>query len=203
VMRVYRTHSILLFLPKHLPILLSYSRTNIRRSALSGLTKTSATGCGCVCHCRHENIIRHYNGPHPFQYLRCGRCDRGICTDCHCSEVLTPWPMGMISTPRPAPGREVRYCHVCTNCGLSNRAEMEGVTFDFYGITCSGCSTSSYGDWPRYHIGTVEPYRRDPNASFVKLVMAKAEHAARIQFRYELEALETNMGAELSITNPG
>ncbi|KAH4416841.1 hypothetical protein HBI81_076930 [Parastagonospora nodorum] len=80
---------------------------------------------------------------------------------------------------------------------------MERTTLDFYGITCSGCGTSSYGDWPRYHIGTVEPYRRDPNASFVKLVMAKAEDAARIKFRYELGELETNMGAELSITNPG
>ncbi|KAH4004874.1 hypothetical protein HBI13_024980 [Parastagonospora nodorum] len=160
-------------------------------------------GLWLCCHCRHENTIRHYRDPHPFQYLRCGRCDRGMCTDCYSSEVLTPWPMGMISAPRPAPGREVRYCHVCTNCGLSHRAEMERTTLDFYGITCSGCGTSSYGDWPRYHIGTVEPYRRDPNVSFVKLVMVKAEDAARIKFRYELGALETNMGAELSITNPG
>ena len=80
---------------------------------------------------------------------------------------------------------------------------MEGTTLDFYGITCSGCGTSSYGDWPRYHIGTVEPYRRDPNASFVKLVMAKAEDAAKLQFRWELAALEPNMGAELRATSPG
>jgi hypothetical protein len=80
---------------------------------------------------------------------------------------------------------------------------MEGTTLDFNGVICFGCGTSSYGDWPRYHIGTVEPYRRDPDSSFVKLVMARADDAAKLVFRWELAALESSLGTGLSCTNPG
>jgi hypothetical protein len=103
-------------------------------------------GLWICCRCRHENILRHWKGPFPFKYLRCDRCNRQLCSDCHTSEVLTPWPVGIVSARRPAAGHEVRYCHVCTDCGLSHRAEMEGTTLDFYGITCTGCGSSSYGD---------------------------------------------------------
>jgi hypothetical protein len=158
-------------------------------------------GLWLCCYCHHENILRHWKGPFPFQYLRCDRCTRKLCSGCHSSEVLTPLPYGMIHAPRPAPGREVRYCHVCTNCGLTHRAEMEGTTLDFYGVTCAGCGTTSYGDWPRYHIGHIEPYRRDPNSSFVKLVEARADDAAKLAFQWEMAELET--AAELSCRNPG
>ena len=135
------------------------------------------------CNCCHENIITHYKGTFPFKYLYCDRCDRTICSDCHSSEILSPFPYGMIQAPQPAPNHEVRYAHICTRCGLSHRAVMEGSTLDFYGVTCAGCGSASYGDWPRYHIGNNEPYRRDPDASFVKLVDARADDAVRITFR--------------------
>lgn len=160
-------------------------------------------GLWICCHCHHENILRHWKGPFPFKYLRCDHCDRRLCSDCHSSEVLTPWPVGMISAPRPAVGKEVRYCHVCTNCGLSHRAEMAGTTLDFYGVTCAGCGTSSYGDWPRYHIGSVEPYRRDPDSSFVSLIVARADDAARIAFRWELADIELRTFSRLECTNSG
>jgi hypothetical protein len=99
--------------------------------------------------------------------------------------------MGMISATRPAPERKVRYCHVCTNCGLSHRAEMEGTTLDFYGATCAGCGKSSCGDWPRYHIKSIQPYRRDPDSGFVKLIMAQADDAARLVFRWGMADLES------------
>ncbi|KAF1942714.1 hypothetical protein EJ02DRAFT_344736 [Clathrospora elynae] len=134
------------------------------------------------CHCRHENILTHYKGAFPFKYLRCNRCDRTMCSDCHSSEILSSLPYGMVQAPRPI--GDVRYMHVCTTCGLSHRAEMEGTTLDFYGITCAGCGTTSYGDWPRYHIGNNEPYRRDPNASFAKLIDARADDAARVAFHW-------------------
>ncbi|KAF1845893.1 uncharacterized protein K460DRAFT_430843 [Cucurbitaria berberidis CBS 394.84] len=142
-------------------------------------------GLWICCHCRHENILRHYKGRFPFQYLRCDRCNRTLCPECHASEILSPLPYGMICAPRPAGGRDVRYCHVCSACGLSHRAEMgEGAVLDFYGVTCAGCGTSSYGDWPRYHIGNNEPYRRDPDATFAKLVDQKADDAARVAFHW-------------------
>jgi hypothetical protein len=45
---------------------------------------------------------------------------------------------------------------------------------------------SSYGDWPRYYIGSVEPYRRDPDSSFVKLVLARTDDAAKLSYMREL-----------------
>jgi hypothetical protein len=159
-------------------------------------------GLWICCHCHHENILRHWNGPYPFKYLRCDRCTRKLCSSCHSTEVLTPWPIGMISAPRPAVGREVRYCHMCTTCGLTHRAEMAGTTLDFYGVTCAGCDTSSYGEWPRYHIGNVEPYRRDPDSSFVKLIEARADDAAKLAFQWEMADTESEPRSELNCRNP-
>jgi hypothetical protein len=96
--------------------------------ALRSLRTDTEIGDGLwvCCHCHHENILRHWKGPFPFKYLRCNRCERQPCTSCHSSEILTPWPRGMITAHRPAYGHDVRYCHVCTNCGLSHRADLEG-----------------------------------------------------------------------------
>jgi len=55
---------------------------------------------------------------------------------------------------------------------------------DFYATKCAGCGLSSWGDWPRYHIGDHEPYRRDPDASFAELIDQRAEDAARLAFRW-------------------
>ncbi|KAF2832270.1 hypothetical protein CC86DRAFT_280589, partial [Ophiobolus disseminans] len=160
-------------------------------------------GLWICCYCHHENTLRHWKGPFPFKYIHCDRCTRILCSSCHSSEVLTPWPYGMISAPRPAPGREVRYCHVCVVCGLSHRAEMEGTTLDFYGVTCSGCGITSYGDWPRFHIGNVEPYRRDPDPSFVKLIEARVDDAVKLAFQWELASVESRPPSRLSCRSPG
>jgi hypothetical protein len=154
--------------------------------ALRALRSDAEIGDGIwrCCHCRHENIITHYKGAFPFKHLVCKRCGEILCSQCHSSEILSPLPYGMIQAPPPGLDREVRYLHVCTICGLSHRAEMEGTTLDFYSVNCAGCGNSSYGDWPRYHIGSNEPYRRDPDASFVKLVDARADDAARTAFRW-------------------
>ncbi|KAH6612561.1 hypothetical protein C7974DRAFT_80365 [Boeremia exigua] len=150
-----------------------------RFPSLRALTSDAEIGDGLwlCCHCRHENILRHYAGLFPFKHLTCRRCTRIVCSHCHTTEILSPLPFGMVHAPAPAQGREPRYLHVCTACGLSHRAEMVGSTIDFYGVTCQGCGASSYGDWPRFCIGSVEPYRRDPDARYVRLVEQKAERA--------------------------
>jgi hypothetical protein len=79
---------------------------------------------------------------------------------------------------------------------------MEGTTLDFYGVKCAGCGTTSYGDWPRYHIGNNEPYRRDPDASFVKLIDARADDATRLTFRWIITNVDDSSSA-LSCGNPG
>ncbi|KAF2134050.1 hypothetical protein P153DRAFT_277386, partial [Dothidotthia symphoricarpi CBS 119687] len=131
-------------------------------------------GLWICCHCRHENILRHFKGRFPFKHLRCNRCDRTLCSSCHTSEILSPLPYGLVQVPEPSRDCELRYCHVCSNCGLSHRAERAGTTLDCYGVVCTGCGVSSYGDWPRYYIGSVESYRRDPDAAFARLGEKKA-----------------------------
>jgi hypothetical protein len=160
-------------------------------------------GLWICCHCHHENILRHWKGPFPFKYLHCDRCDRLICKDCHSFEILTSWPRGMITAYRTSVGQDVRYCHVCMNCGLSHRAELEGTTLDFYGVTCAGCKTSSSGNWSRYFIGSVEPYRRDPDSSFVKLVLARADDGAKLSYIRDLADPDSRSVSRLTCTNPG
>lgn len=153
--------------------------------ALRSLRTDHDVGDGLwICgHCRHENILRHWKGPHPFKFVCCNRCNRKISSDCYTTEILTPWANGLIHAFPPRPGHEVRYCQVCTTCGLSHRAEMVGMTLDFHGVSCDGCSSSSWGeDWLRFHMGSIEPYRRDPDASFVKLIDARVEHAQKVAF---------------------
>jgi hypothetical protein len=173
--------------------------------ALRALRSDAEIGDGIwrCCHCRHENIITHYKGSFPFKYLRCNRCNEIVCSNCHSSEILSPLPYGMIQASRPAEDREVRYFHVCTSCGLSHRAEMEGTTLDFYGVTCAGCGSVSFGDWPRYHIGNNEPYRRDPDASFVRLIDARADDVARVAFHWIVVNEESRPSSRLDCRNPG
>jgi hypothetical protein len=76
---------------------------------------------------------------------------------------------------------------------------MEGTTLDFYGAVCAGCQVASYGEWPQYYIGDVEPYRRDPDATFARLSEERAERAVRLAFHWEFDESLT----ELSCRNPG
>lgn len=137
-------------------------------------------GIWVCCHCGHENILRHYEGRFPFKHLVCASCERTFCNNCLSTEIVSPIPFGMVLAPRPSKGQELRYFQMCPSCGLTHRAEMSRKTeiLDFYGVTCAGCGASSYGDWPRFHIGSVEPYRRDPDASSVRLGELRAELAA-------------------------
>lgn len=141
-------------------------------------------GLWLCSHCRHENILRHYKGTFPFKHLRCLRCHHILCSHCHTSAILSPIPFGLIHARPLLLGREIRYCHMCPTCGLSHRAEQEGTTLDFYATKCADCGLSSWGDWPRYHIGDHEPYRRDPDVIFAELVDRRAEDASRLAFRW-------------------
>jgi len=172
--------------------------------ALRALRSDAEIGDGIwrCCHYRHENVVTHYKGAFPFKRLVCSRCNEILCSQCHSSEILSPLPYGMIQAPRPRLDREVRYFHICTTCGLSHRAEMEGTTLDFYGVKCAACGSTSYGDWPRHHIGNNEPYRRDLDASFVKLIDARADDATRLSFRWII-ANEHAPSSGLSCSNPG
>lgn len=100
----------------------------------------------------------------------------------------------MIHVPVPLHDREVRYYQIYPDCGLSHRAEMEGPTLDFYGVICAGCGTSSYDDWPCYHIGSNESYRRYPDADFARLADQRAIDASPLAFRRRLESVENIPG---------
>jgi hypothetical protein len=155
---------------------------------LRALRTDAETGDGLwlCCACQHLNILTHYHGLFPFKHLTCARCSSILCPGCLTSEIISPLPWGMVRALAAPEGKEVRYLHVCTTCGLSHRAEMVGETLDFYGVTCRGCGTSSFGDWPRWCVGSVEPYRRDPDLSYVRLVEMRAERAVVLAARAEL-----------------
>lgn len=151
--------------------------------------KDIGDGLWLCCHCRHENILRHYSGHYsghfPFKHLTCSTCNRVLCSRCQTTKILSPLPYGMIHAPQPPGDDEVRYLHVCTACGLSHRAEMVNVTLDFHGVMCAGCGMSSFGEWARWHIGSVEPYRRDSDKSYVRLVERKAERVANLVYHWD------------------
>ncbi|KAF2854747.1 hypothetical protein T440DRAFT_464894 [Plenodomus tracheiphilus IPT5] len=157
-------------------------------------------GLWLCSHCRHENILRHYKGAFPFKHVRCNRCNHIICSYCHTSAILSPIPYGMIHARTPHVGCEVRYCHICPTCGLSHRAEQEGATLDFYGAKCADCGITSWGDWPRYHIGNHEPYRRDPDATFAALVDQRAADASRLAFQWVIANVESRPASLLGYT---
>jgi hypothetical protein len=187
-------------IPAELPTdpLLIYSH---EYPALRALRTDDEIGDGLwiCCRCLHENILRHWRGRFPFKHLQCVRCSRTICADCCSSEILSPLPWGVVDGPMPADDSEVRYLHVCVSCGLSHRAAVKGTMLDFYGVVCAGCQVTSYGEWPRYYIGDVEPYRRDPDASFMRLCEERAERAAELAFRPEC----IRESLKLSCRNPG
>jgi hypothetical protein len=138
-------------------------------------------GIWVCCQCRHENILRHYRGQFPFKHLICHNCERALCPNYLTTEIASPIPSGLTLAPRPSKGQELRYFQTCPSCGLSHRAEMGRKTeiLDFCGITCAGCGAISDGDWPRVRIGSVEPYRRDPDASSARLDELRGERAAQ------------------------
>lgn len=41
------------------------------------------------------------------------------------------------------------------------------------------------GDWPRWYVSSVEPYRRDADLSYVRLVEMRAERAVVLTGRAE------------------
>ena len=137
-------------------------------------------GIWVCCECRHENILRHYDGRFPFKHLVCDGCERPMCTECLTTEIATRIPCGLVVAPRPSKGQEIRYFQMCPGCGLSHRAQMGRKTeiLDFCGITCAGCGAYSDGDWPRFRIGSIEPYRRDPDASSARLDELRSKRAA-------------------------
>lgn len=153
-----------------------------RYPSLRALTTDEKIGDGIwvCCDCRYENILRHYGGQFPFKHLVCAGCKHTLCDDCLTTEIVTPMPTGLALAPRPSKGEELRYFQMCPGCGLSHRAGMGRKTeiLDFCGVTCAGCGAFSDGDWPRFRIGSVEPYRLDPDASSARLDELRGERAA-------------------------
>ncbi|EOA80678.1 uncharacterized protein SETTUDRAFT_123827, partial [Exserohilum turcica Et28A] len=131
------------------------------------------------CRCLHENILTHYKGPFPFDRLCCPRCTHILCHTCHSSEILSPLPRHVTLVDPPDAHAPVRYLHVCTHCGLSRRAVVQGNALVFCHGPCSDCGTNVNGEWARYWIGSKEAYRRDPNQTFVRLVDKRADEATR------------------------
>jgi hypothetical protein len=143
-----------------------------------------------VCHCGHENQLVHLTGAHPFQYLKCGRCEHILCKSCPTSEILTPITSVATeaSTSRLQKSTHLAYCSVCLHCGLSHRATMSGgcLVFSVSQCTCGHpVEDSTFG----YYIGSVQEYRRDPEGTAVALSRQR-HHAATLAYMARLETTE-------------
>jgi hypothetical protein len=123
-----------------------------------------------VCHCRHENKLIHYAGPHPFKHLRCGKCEHIMCEFCPTSAIMTPLKQVTANTLK-LPDSQPMFAWVCQHCGLSHRATAsECATHCACGYSLKDCSRG-------YHIGSIVGYRRDPEGTAVTLSL-QGRHTA-------------------------
>ncbi|UPX17810.1 uncharacterized protein EKO05_0008143 [Ascochyta rabiei] len=138
-----------------------FSRTGVDEAEYPYLSTLVARDDGVwACCCGHENVLVHYSGKFPFKHLRCGKCNHVACSICQMSDILTPQDGALCLDEIVERGQEVRFCFVCWNCGLSYRAVRHAGSIHPPG-TCH-CGNRFGIEWPRYRIGSVDAYRRDP-----------------------------------------
>jgi hypothetical protein len=148
--------------------------TNIRFHRLANLHETNDGMWRC--HHGHENPLIHFKGPYPFKYLSCEVCDHILCRLCDATEILTvvdvkPAEIHGARFLASSRAKEMRYCSVCKNCGLSHRAKMKGGHIDFE-KSCP-CGQRAEGDEVRGFIGSAYVWRRDPVARAVELSLER------------------------------
>jgi hypothetical protein len=125
-----------------------------------------------ICCCGHENPLTHFQGQSPFKHLTCGNCDHILCAGCSTTDILTMISSKCVepmTTARSgkASGEAVRHCSVCTRCGLSHRATMDGRHLIYHEDSCP-CGEV----WTKalhYFIGAVDGWRKDPGGQAVAL----------------------------------
>jgi hypothetical protein len=128
-----------------------------------------------VCHCRHENQLVHYAGPHPFNSLRCGKCEHILCESCPTSAILTPLKQVTAESLIPRGREPTSFCWVCQHCGLSHRATVsESASQCKCGHSLKDCSQG-------YLIGSIVEYRRDPEGTAVTLSLQRRHTAAQLE----------------------
>ncbi|KAF1993061.1 hypothetical protein P154DRAFT_540712 [Amniculicola lignicola CBS 123094] len=138
------------------------------------MLQMNADGIWHCGNCSHENALLKLNCPHPFGYLRCGKCDK-IWDPSHVtSGVLHPLP----GSPRES-RRNSGY--VCNTCGLSHFIDPQLVPYK----SCV-CGAECSERWPRFRVGSGSDYRDgDPNATFVPALERKIQQS--MTYRTDME----------------
>jgi hypothetical protein len=161
------------------------------------------------CHqCGHANHLVHYDGPHPFKKLKCGRCYHILCDVCPTSGLLTRVPVRSTETfeSRSRESEQLAYCSVYQHCGLSHRAKISGGHIDS-SFTCQ-CGQQSEGHKLQCYIGSSAEYRRDPAARAVALSIERFKDMDKLLEKYaEMErksgAQTKNLRRPVGLLTPG
>ncbi|KAF1993060.1 hypothetical protein P154DRAFT_583167 [Amniculicola lignicola CBS 123094] len=145
------------------------------------VTRADADGIWHCCNCGYENPLIQIPGPHPFGWLKCGRCQQLWKPDSVTTNVLQPYYLpyslrhskefslvpNLYDTPIP-------YGQMCT-CGLTHRGvlklkwgelgDLQLATLVFPEELCV-CGSNASAKWVCFQIGDNSDYRKgDPNAT--------------------------------------
>jgi hypothetical protein len=166
------------------------------------LPKPKGDGLWKCCN-GHEAELIHYTGRHPFKHLTCHRFKHILCGECCTTHVIKPLhtnrnkATGPISTPKSTTHSLVPFGQVCPECGLSHRAQVVGDALDFDSLLCA-CGGMYDSTWLRFHIGSIDEYRRNPHASFAQLSCLRGERSVSMDQSSRLEYWCYTFGDTLS-----
>lgn len=139
-------------------------------SAYTCLAPQSSDGLWLCC-CGRENSLIHYQGQSPFKHLKCSRCNHNLCASCSTTDILTlispQWVDLDAERSSKASGKPVRYCSVCTGCGLSHRATFDGTHLTYHEAFCPCGKARTQSR--HYLMGTVNGWRKDPSGQAITL----------------------------------
>jgi hypothetical protein len=117
--------------------------------------------------CGTEHTLIHYGGWNPFGYVVCRVCSRPFSRErCVSYAILTPTSKNSaLDTTVKHPETSDHYGRICRTCGLSHR--MGAPRFPNR-CTCGAHATNKD---TVFYIGSVDSYRRNPNAVATSIEM--------------------------------
>lgn len=132
-----------------------------------------------VCCNGHENILKQYECRFPFKYVKCGRCDHTLCTECHTTDILEPYTATMPKTVALAHIPHGRICAVCDSCGLTHRPVRMIKEITFNRVCQCGEKLQAALFMNLFLVGDAYEFHCDPTRQAFEVNMQYTEAASR------------------------
>jgi hypothetical protein len=162
--------------------------------------------------CKHENELAHYKGDHPFERLKCGKCDHTLCKQCLSTNILKMLPAAY-DNPQPVPifaSRLIPYGVICSGpkgCGLTWRAcrdksgairlrKKETILSFLHQCACGqelSASTSI-----RFFIGSNADWRTCPEECYMRIKVERSERTIDQLPQEEMTRMRRNVRPRLT-----